>query len=61
MESWESGTTDTEDEVRVEESQLVVTESTEQKAIIRRTQLPSPPVGDEGSLFAVLKKNVGKV
>lgn len=28
--------------------------------VIRRTQLPSPPVGDEGSLFAVLKKNVGK-
>ncbi|KAI0048392.1 hypothetical protein FA95DRAFT_1558038 [Auriscalpium vulgare] len=26
----------------------------------RRTQLPSGPVGDEGSLFAVLKKNVGK-
>lgn len=29
--------------------------------VVRRTQLPSPPVGDEGSLFAVLKKNVGKV
>lgn len=29
--------------------------------IVRRTQLPSPPVGDEGSLFTVLKKNVGKV
>ncbi|KAI0082200.1 hypothetical protein K474DRAFT_1688199 [Panus rudis PR-1116 ss-1] len=28
--------------------------------ITRRTQLPSPPVGDEGSLFSVLKKNVGK-
>ncbi|KAF5377565.1 hypothetical protein D9615_005220 [Tricholomella constricta] len=26
----------------------------------RRTQLPSSPVGDEGSLFAILKKNVGK-
>ncbi|KAG6845951.1 hypothetical protein H0H87_010999 [Tephrocybe sp. NHM501043] len=26
----------------------------------RRTHLPSPPVGDEGSLFAMLKKNVGK-
>ncbi|KZT21678.1 hypothetical protein NEOLEDRAFT_1139089 [Neolentinus lepideus HHB14362 ss-1] len=32
----------------------------EHKEIVRRTQLPSPPVGDEGSLFAVLKKNVGK-
>lgn len=30
-------------------------------AVTRRTQLPSPPAGDEGSLFAVLKKNVGKV
>lgn len=29
--------------------------------VTRRTQLPSGPVGDEGSLFAVLKKNVGKV
>lgn len=31
------------------------------EAISRRLELPSPPVGDEGSLFAVLKKNVGKV
>ncbi|KAF7319964.1 PH domain-containing protein [Mycena kentingensis (nom. inval.)] len=28
--------------------------------IQRRTHLPSPPIGDEGSLFAILKKNVGK-
>lgn len=28
---------------------------------VRRTRLPSGPVGDEGSLFAMLKKNVGKV
>ncbi|KAH9946839.1 Oxysterol-binding protein-domain-containing protein [Amylocystis lapponica] len=28
--------------------------------VVRRTHLPSGPVGDEGSLFAVLKKNVGK-
>lgn len=27
----------------------------------RRTRLPAKPVGDEGSLFAVLKKNVGQV
>jgi hypothetical protein len=27
----------------------------------RRTQLPSGPVADEGSLFTVLKKNIGKV
>lgn len=29
--------------------------------IARRTQLPTFPPADEGSLFAVLKKNVGKV
>ncbi|KAJ7169624.1 oxysterol binding protein [Mycena filopes] len=28
--------------------------------VTRRTQLPAAPVGDEGSLFAILKKNVGK-
>ncbi|KAJ7706447.1 hypothetical protein B0H17DRAFT_1037251 [Mycena rosella] len=28
--------------------------------ITRRTRLPAAPVGDEGSLFAILKKNVGK-
>ncbi|KAJ7462634.1 oxysterol binding protein [Mycena galericulata] len=28
--------------------------------IIRRTHLPALPVGDEGSLFTILKKNVGK-
>ncbi|KAI0757178.1 Oxysterol-binding protein-domain-containing protein [Daedaleopsis nitida] len=33
----------------------------EELAVVqRRTALPSGPVGDEGSLFAVLKKNVGK-
>jgi hypothetical protein len=29
--------------------------------VARRTHLPAAPVGDEGSLFAILKKNVGKV
>jgi oxysterol-binding protein-related protein 3/6/7 len=29
--------------------------------IVRRTELPAGPVGDEGSLFAILKQNVGKV
>lgn len=28
--------------------------------ILRRTELPARPSGDEGSLFAILKKNVGK-
>lgn len=31
------------------------------KEVARRAELPCGPVGDEGSLFAVLKKNVGKV
>jgi len=29
--------------------------------VVRRAKLPSGPVGDEGGLFAILKKNVGKV
>ncbi len=29
--------------------------------VVHRTSLPSGPVADEGSLFAVFKKNVGKV
>ncbi|XP_006454509.1 hypothetical protein AGABI2DRAFT_114262 [Agaricus bisporus var. bisporus H97] len=33
---------------------------TDARAIVRRTCLPSPVVGDQGSLFAVLKKNIGK-
>lgn len=33
----------------------------EVQPVVRRTQLPSGPVADEGSLFSVLKKNVGKV
>lgn len=28
--------------------------------VVRRTRLPSGPIGDEGSLFAILKNNVGK-
>ncbi|ESK98421.1 oxysterol binding protein [Moniliophthora roreri MCA 2997] len=32
----------------------------ESSQIVRRTTLPAPITGDEGSLFAVLKKNVGK-
>jgi len=35
--------------------------SSQASAVVRRTRLPAPIVGDEGSLFAVLKKNVGKV
>lgn len=29
--------------------------------VVHRTSLPSGPVADEGSLFALFKKNVGKV
>ena len=38
----------------------VVTSSGGSK-VMRRTQLPVPSFGDEGSLFNILKKNVGKV
>lgn len=48
--------TDSESE---EETPKLVTE--EPAVVQRRTALPSGPVGDEGSLFGVLKKNVGKV
>jgi hypothetical protein len=30
------------------------------RQVVRRTRLPSGPIGDEGSLFAILKNNVGK-
>lgn len=30
------------------------------RQVVRRTRLPSGPMGDEGSLFAILKNNVGK-
>ncbi|KAH7883783.1 Oxysterol-binding protein-domain-containing protein [Phlebopus sp. FC_14] len=34
--------------------------SLQARQIVRRTRLPSGPVDDEGSLFAMLKKNIGK-
>ncbi|KAF9243928.1 hypothetical protein BU15DRAFT_86344 [Melanogaster broomeanus] len=34
--------------------------SVKARQVLRRTHLPSGPVGDEGSLFAMLKNNVGK-
>lgn len=56
--------TDTEEEVGREgepsRAEATVLTPTEAQHVVRRTQLPSPPVGDEGSLFTVLKKNVGK-
>lgn len=38
-----------------------VASPSESLQVKHRTQLPSPPIRDEGSLFAILKKNVGKV
>lgn len=35
--------------------------SDETPAVVRRTKLPASPTGDEGSLFTILKKNIGKV
>jgi len=39
----------------------VVTTSSGNFKVVRRTQLPVPSCSDEGSLFTILKKNVGKV
>ncbi|PIL32143.1 hypothetical protein GSI_06849 [Ganoderma sinense ZZ0214-1] len=48
---------ETDSESEEEVAKLVA----EEPAVVqRRTTLPSGPVGDEGSLFGVLKKNVGK-
>ncbi|CAE6504196.1 unnamed protein product [Rhizoctonia solani] len=41
-----------------ESDPVAVVPSTE---IVRRTRLPAPNTGEEGSLFSVLKKNVGKL
>ncbi|KAF7306694.1 PH domain-containing protein [Mycena indigotica] len=42
------------------EPEKVSTEQPEPSHVVHRTHLPSPSIGDEGSLFSVLKKNVGK-
>jgi oxysterol-binding protein-related protein 3/6/7 len=39
----------------------VVATSSGSFKVVRRTQLPVPSCNDEGSLFTILKKNVGKV
>jgi hypothetical protein len=59
-----SGESDTDDGEEVARLSLALSDrgvraGTQQLA--HRTSLPSGPVGDEGSLFAVFKKNVGKV
>ncbi|KAL6304262.1 Oxysterol-binding protein-domain-containing protein [Sparassis latifolia] len=62
VEAESSSNTDVEsvfDEVEATEPESTPPSESEEQ-VVRRTQLPSPPVTDEGSLFAVLKKNVGK-
>lgn len=62
---WEDSDTDTEHSLPTASAPTAVVAPPSTKEtklnIVRRTQLPSPPAGDEGSLFAILKKNVGKV
>jgi hypothetical protein len=41
--------------------QAAIKLSDETPAVARRTTLPASPTGDEGSLFTILKKNIGKV
>lgn len=55
---------DTDDEEEVARLSLAVSDRIVKagaQQLTQRTSLPSGPVGDEGSLFAVFKKNVGKV
>lgn len=55
---------DTDDEEEVSRLSLAVSDRIVKagpQQLAHRTSLPSGPVGDEGSLFAVFKKNIGKV
>ncbi len=55
---------DTDDEEELSRLSLAVSERVVKagaQQLAHRTSLPSGPVADEGSLFAVFKKNVGKV
>ena len=54
-----SGDTDIEEEETPKREPMELPPDPSQ--VVRRSQLPSLPPADEGSLFAVLKKNVGKV
>jgi hypothetical protein len=47
--------------VRSKSTSMTSAPKQQHREVVRRTQLPSGPVGDEGSLFSVLKKNIGKV
>lgn len=62
--SGESSDTDEEDGVgrlSLATSERGVRTGAQQVLVAHRTSLPSGPVADEGSLFALFKKNVGKV
>ncbi|KAG8919174.1 hypothetical protein FRC01_001441 [Tulasnella sp. 417] len=52
---------DSEDEAPTPTKERSDDGDSKHKVVIRRTKLPSPMVGDDGSLLAVLRKNVGKV
>ena len=58
-------TTDLQEESEVE-ADISIDDTPEEASdshltVQRRSRLPAKPAGDEGSLFAVLKKNVGQV
>ncbi|KAI0321105.1 Oxysterol-binding protein-domain-containing protein [Amylostereum chailletii] len=57
-----SQASDTDEEEQEVRASLEVEEAPSGSSVevARRTSLPSGPVGDEGSLFAILKKNIGK-
>lgn len=59
LNEYESASSDEED--HVSPKAVRNDDSILSRQVVRRTHLPSGPIGDEGSLFAILKKNVGKV
>jgi len=52
--------TDSDEEARVPDKDARSATINRDAPVVRRSRLPTGPVGDEGSLFAILKKNVGK-
>jgi len=53
--------TDVEDHVIKAQDQKVGIHQQDPTRIVRRSELPATTTSDEGSLFAILKNNVGKV
>lgn len=67
-ESAESGTDDGDSEADTESVLMKLINDTRKDPsdsptvqVVRRSELPTGPIGSEGSMFAILKKNVGKV